>query len=152
MPPPVRGGCTSCQSSEIELRRCHRLTRAVAPPSQSSETELKRLHLCQRRLHHPARARRLSLWVVPPPIRGGCTSCKISETELRRCHRQTRAVAPPSQSSETEPWALPPPTQAVPPLAKKSGSEWADPFCLIWVRQGPNCPKIKLMGSPPIST
>ena len=36
-------------------------------------------------------------------------------------------------------------------MAKKSGSEWSDPFGPIWVCQGPNCPKIKLMGSPPIS-
>ena len=34
---------------------------------------------------------------------------------------------------------------------QKSGSEWVDPFGPIWVFQGPNCPKIKLMGSPPIS-
>ena len=33
---------------------------------------------------------------------------------------------------------------------QKSGSEWVDPFGPIWVFQGPNCPKIKLMGSPPI--
>ena len=62
----------------------------------------------------------------------------------------SKAVAPPSQSSKTEPWAVPLPTQAVPPLAKKFGSEWADPFGPIWVYQVPNCPQIKLIGSPPI--
>ena len=76
------------------------------------------------------RARRLSPWAVLP---------------------LSGAVAPPSQNSEIEPWAMPPSTQAVPPLAKSSGSEWADPFGPIWVYQGPNCLKIKLMGSPLIS-
>ena len=33
---------------------------------------------------------------------------------------------------------------------QKSGSKWVDPFGSIWVFQRPNCPKIKLMGSPPI--
>ncbi|CAL9083138.1 unnamed protein product [Musa acuminata var. zebrina] len=40
---------------------------------------------------------------------------------------------------------------AVPPSARNYGFEWADPFGPIWVCQEPNCPQIKLMGSPLIS-
>ena len=46
---------------------------------------------------------------------------------------------------------MPPPGLGGSTAWQKSGSEWVDPFGPIWVFQGPNCPKIKLMGSPPIS-
>ena len=45
---------------------------------------------------------------------------------------------------------MPPPGWRGSTAWQKSGSEWVDPFGPIWVFQGPNCPKIKLMGSPPI--
>ena len=46
---------------------------------------------------------------------------------------------------------MPPPGWGGSTTWQKSGFEWVDPFGPIWVFQGPNCPKIKLMGSPPIS-
>ena len=46
---------------------------------------------------------------------------------------------------------MPPPGLGGSTAWQTSGSEWIDPFGPIWVFQGPNCPKIKPMGSPPIT-
>ena len=88
----------------------------------SRNSGIRRLHLLTGAVAPLGRARRLSLWVVLPPVRGGCTSCQSSKTELRRLHLlaeledRAQAVLPPvrggctAQSrSETEPQAVPPP-------------------------------------------
>ena len=128
-------------------------------PQTSSNFELKtvnsrnsgiwQLHRLTGTVAPPGRVRRLSLWAVPPPVRGGCTAQSRSETKPRWCHCLAGAVAPPSLARRLSPggatswlgWLH---------LSQPLGSEWVDPFGPIWVFQGPNCPKIKLMGSPPI--
>ncbi|THU60215.1 hypothetical protein C4D60_Mb07t10290 [Musa balbisiana] len=76
---------------------------------------------------------------VPPPVRGGATAQSHSETEPRRCHRLTGAAVPsPDRGSATaQPHSE----------ARQLGSAIADPGGAsaaqgIWLRQGPNCPKI----------
>ena len=60
------GGCTSRQSSELELWRCYLLTEEVAPPSLTWRLSRGRLHLLAGAVAPPSLAGRLSL--------GGCTS------------------------------------------------------------------------------
>ena len=69
----------------------------------SRNFEIKRLHLLTGVVAPPVRARRLSLWVVPPPVRGVCTSCQSSKTELKRCHLLSGEVAPPSLAQRLSP-------------------------------------------------
>ena len=82
-------------------------------PQPSSNLELKtinswnsgirRLHLLIGAVAPPGRARRLSLWAVPPPVKGGCTSCQSSKTELRWYHLLSREVAPPNLARRLSP-------------------------------------------------
>jgi hypothetical protein len=69
----------------------------------SRNSEIRRLHLLTGAVAPPGRARRLSLWAMPPPVRGGCTSCQSSKTELRRCHLLSGEVAPPSLARSLSP-------------------------------------------------
>ena len=85
-----------------------------------------------------------------PPIKGVCTAQSHSETEPRRCYLLAGAVALPSLPGRLSPGGA---TSWLGRLhhPQQSGSEWVDLFGPNWVFQGPNCPKIKPMGSPPIS-
>ena len=86
---------------------------------------------------------------VPPLCQGGCTAQSSSKIELRRLHLLAGAVAPPSLAGRLSPGgATSWPGRLH--LLVQSGSEWLASFGPISVFQGPNCPKIKLMGSPPI--
>ena len=87
---------------------------------------------------------------VLPPVKGGCTAQSRSETEPKQLHLLAGAVAPPNLPGRL---SLGGATSWLGRLhlPQQSGSEWVDPFGPNWVFQGPNCPKIKLMGSPPIS-
>ena len=115
---------------------------------KSRNSGIRRLHLLTRAVAPPGRARRLSLWAMPPPVRGGCTSCQSSKTELRRCHLLSGEVAPPSLARRLSPGRLHLLAGAVAPrslagrhslggatsllgrlhLPQQPGSEWVEPF------------------------
>ena len=112
------------------------------------ETEL-------RLMHFSAKARRLSLVVASPGrarnlSSGGATSwlgrLHLPTPQPRRLHLLAGAVAPPN-----------PTAQAVAPPGWGGCTSWCNQgpngslhSAHFESFQGPNCPKIKLMGSPPI--
>ena len=77
-------------------------------PQPSSNLELKtiksrnfgirRLHLLTGEVAPPGRARRLSLWAVPPLSEAVAPLCQSLKTELRQLHRLTGEVAPPGRA------------------------------------------------------